>query len=335
MKKFAVILLSALLALALVSCGEQAFNYMEEDLSAFVTAPAYKDLTVTYPAVDAVSDEEVADHAFAHLSHYEGELATLDRAAADGDIVNIDYVGTMDGVEFEGGTDEDTDLELGSGAMIDGFEAGIVGMVAGETKTIDVTFPEDYDAEELAGKPAQFAITLNKVYDPEALHAAVRAEMEEANAASEEAVKNQYLWTAIVNGANVTAYPEKAVKKLADDFYDYYNAIYYQYQQYGLTLENFGITKESCLEDARNTFKEEMTLYAIVKANGYTVSEEEYEAKIEALVAEINETAAEGQEITAEQYKKNYSRQSVETKIYYEKVMADARATATFVAEAE
>ena len=333
MKKFAVILLAALLALSLVSCGEKAFNYMEEDLSAYVSAPAYKDLTVTYPAVEAVTDDAVADHAFSHLSHMEGEIAGADRAAALGDIVNIDYVGTTDGVEFEGGTDEDTDLELGSGTMIPGFEDGIVGMTAGETKTVDVTFPEDYDAEELAGKAAQFAITLNKVYDTEALHAAVREEMEADNAASEEAVKNQYLWTAIVNGANVTAYPEKAVQKLANDFYDYYSAIYYQYQQYGLTLENLGITEEGCLEDARNTFKEEMVLYAIVKANGYTVTDEEYEAKVEALVAEINETAAEGQEITVAQYKSSYTRQSVETKIFYEKIMADARATATFVAE--
>lgn len=334
MKKISAILLAALLALSLVSCGSgESFNYMAEDLSAYVTAPAYKDLTVTYPAVEAVTDEEVADHAFSHLSHVEEEIAGLDRAAEDGDIVNIDYVGTMDGVEFEGGTDEDTDLELGSGAMIDGFESGIVGMQAGETKTIDVTFPEDYNAEDLAGKPAQFAITLNKVYDKEALHAAVRAEMEEANAADEEAAQNKYLWTAIVNAANVTTYPEKAVKKLANDFYEYYEALYYQYSQYGLTLENFGITEESCLEDAKNTFKEEMTLYAIVKANGYTVTDEEYEAKVEALVADINETAVEGSEITVAQYKKSYSRQSVETKIFYEKVMADARATATFVAE--
>ncbi len=334
MKKLSVILLSALLALSLVSCGnDEGFNYMAEDLSAYVTAPAYKDLTVTYPAVESVTDEAVADHAFSHLSHMEEEVAGLDRAAEDGDIVNIDYVGTMDGVEFEGGTDEDTDLELGSGAMIDGFESGIVGMKAGETKTIDVTFPEDYDAEDLAGKPAQFAITLNKVYDLDALYTAVRAEMEEDNAEEEKNVQNQYLWTAIVNAANVTAYPEKAVQALADSFYDYYEAIYYQYTQYGLTMENFGITKDSCLEDAKNTFKEELTLYAIVKANGYTVTDEEYEAKVEALVADVNENAAEGNEITAEQYKKSYSRQSVETKIFYEKVMADARATATFVAE--
>lgn len=322
MKKLSVILLAALLALSLVSCGEKSFNYMEEDLSAYVTAPEYKNLTVTYPAVDAVSDEDVAEHAFDHLGHMEEKPASVERAAALGDIVNIDYVGTMDGVEFEGGTDEDTDLELGSGAMIDGFEDGIVGMTAGETKTIDVTFPEDYDAEDLAGKPAQFAITLNAVYDIEAVHAAVRAELEEEREETIENTKAKYAWTAIVESAPVSAYPESAVKKLANDLYDYYEAVYYQYSQYGLTLENFGITEESCEQDARDTFREEMVLYSIVKANGYTVTDEEYTAKVEAL--------AEAQGITASEYQNAYSRQSVETKIYYEKVMADVLATSTF-----
>lgn len=333
MKKLSVILLAALLALSLVSCGEKSFNYMEEDLSAYVTAPEYKNLTVTYPAVEAVTDEEVAEHAFDHLGHMEEKPASVERAAELGDIVNIDYVGTMDGVEFDGGTDADTDLELGSGAMIDGFEDGIVGMTAGETKTIDVTFPEDYDSEELAGKPAQFAITLNAVYDIEAVHAAVREEMEAEREETIENTKNQYAWTVIVESAPISAYPEAAVKKLANDLYDYYEAVYYQYTQYGLTMENFGITEESCEQDARDTFREELVLYSIVKANGYTVTDEEYEAKVADLVAQQNEGLDEASQITVNDYKNSYSRQSVETKIYYEKVMADVLATATFVEE--
>lgn len=331
MKKLSVILLAALLALSLVSCGGKSFNYMAEDLSAYVTAPEYKNLTVTYPAVAAITDEEVAEHAADHLGHMEEKPASVERAAALGDIVNIDYVGTMDGEAFDGGTDEDTDLELGSGTMIDGFEDGIVGMKAGETKTIDVTFPEDYDSEELAGKPAQFAITLNAVYDLEALQAATRAELEENREENIENTKAKYAWTAIVESAPVNAYPESAVKKLANDLYDYYAAIYYQYTQYGLTLENFGITKESCEESARDNIREELVLYSIVKANGYTVTDEEYEAKVENLVAKQNEGVAEDSKITVAQYKNSFSRQSVETKIFYEKVMADVLATATFV----
>jgi trigger factor len=87
----------------------------------------------------------------------------VERAAADGDQVNINFVGTKDGVEFAGGKAENHNLVLGSKSMIPGFEEGIVGLKAGENKVISVTFPEDYQAEELKGAEAQFAITVNSV----------------------------------------------------------------------------------------------------------------------------------------------------------------------------
>lgn len=87
----------------------------------------------------------------------------VEKAAEDGDRVNINYVGTKDGVEFAGGKAENQNLILGSKSMIPGFEDGILGMKTGEEKTIDVTFPEDYQSEELKGAKAQFKITLNSV----------------------------------------------------------------------------------------------------------------------------------------------------------------------------
>ncbi len=83
--------------------------------------------------------------------------------AQNGDYVNIDFVGKIDGVAFSGGTAEGYELKLGSDTMIDGFEDGIVGMELNEEKTITVTFPENY-TEELAGKEATFDITLHKIY---------------------------------------------------------------------------------------------------------------------------------------------------------------------------
>lgn len=324
MKKLFAVMLAAMLAVSLVSCGKQSFSYMETDLSQYVSAGEYKNLTVTYPAVDKVTDEEVKAHAVEHLGHSE-QAETLESGAAKlGDVVNIDFAGTIDGEEFEGGTAEGTNLLLGSGTMIDGFEDGIVGMNIGTVKGIDVTFPEDYSNTELAGKDARFVITLNAIY-ADSVFDSVREELEEAREDEISANKNKYAWTAVVENATVSAYPEKAVKNLAEDIYEYYEAAYYTYLQYGLTLENLGITEESCLEDARNTFKEEMVLYSIVKANGYTVTDEEYNAKVASL--------AETQGISASEYKKYYSRQSVETKIYYEKVMADVLASATFVEE--
>lgn len=87
----------------------------------------------------------------------------VETSAADGDRVNINYVGTKDGVEFAGGKADNQNLILGSKSMIPGFEDGIVGMKAGEEKTISVTFPEDYQSEELKGAKAEFKITLNSV----------------------------------------------------------------------------------------------------------------------------------------------------------------------------
>ena len=91
----------------------------------------------------------------------------VEKAAEDGDRVNINYVGSKDGVEFAGGKADNQNLVLGSKSMIPGFEDGILGMKAGEEKTIDVTFPEDYQSEELKGAKAQFKITLNSVSAPE------------------------------------------------------------------------------------------------------------------------------------------------------------------------
>lgn len=109
-----------------------------------------------------VTDADV-DNMVEILRKHQGTWSEVARAAADGDQVNIDFVGTKEGVEFAGGKAEGQDLILGSNSMIPGFEAGIVGMSAGETKVVAVTFPEDYQAEELKGAAVEFKITVNKV----------------------------------------------------------------------------------------------------------------------------------------------------------------------------
>ena len=118
-------------------------------------------LTVSRPVAD-VTDADV-DEIIEIFRKQRGSLEEVDRAAENGDTVVIDFKGTRDGEAFEGGAGEDHSLELGSGKMIPGFEEGIVGMKAGEEKSISVTFPEDYSAEELQGADVDFAITCKKV----------------------------------------------------------------------------------------------------------------------------------------------------------------------------
>lgn len=113
-------------------------------------------------AVADVTDADI-DNIIEVFRKQQGGWEVVERAAAEGDRVNITYVGTRDGEPFEGGSAEDSDLELGSGRMIPGFEDGIVGMAAGEEKTLELSFPEDYHNEELQGAAVEFKVTVNRV----------------------------------------------------------------------------------------------------------------------------------------------------------------------------
>lgn len=120
-----------------------------------------KDFAIEKP-VASVTDEDVTN-IIEVFRKQQGSWDAVERGAEEGDKVNIDYTGTKDGEAFEGGSAEGSDLELGSGRMIPGFEDGIVGMKTGEEKTLSLTFPEDYHNEELKGAAVEFAVKVNSV----------------------------------------------------------------------------------------------------------------------------------------------------------------------------
>ena len=122
-----------------------------------------KDFDVEKPVAD-VSEQDV-DDIIEVFRKQQGSFETVERAAAEGDKVNIDYAGTRDGEAFEGGSAEGSDLELGSGRMIPGFEDGVAGMVAGEEKTLQLNFPDDYHNEELKGAAVEFVVKVNAVQE--------------------------------------------------------------------------------------------------------------------------------------------------------------------------
>ena len=122
----------------------------------------YKGLEIE--AVPTEVSDEMIDNEIDKQRHLNARRINIDdRAAEEGDKVNIDFEGKVDGVAFDGGTAEDQELELGSGSFIPGFEEGIVGHEVGEAFDIEVSFPEDYHSEELKGKDAVFSITLNSI----------------------------------------------------------------------------------------------------------------------------------------------------------------------------
>jgi len=131
-----------------------------------ITIPDLKSITVTVAPLENVTQEEV-DNAIQQT--LDQNPTVVDDAAKEGDTVNIDYSGSIDGKKFDGGTAEKQDLKLGSGQFIPGFEDQLIGKKAGEEVTVKVTFPESYGNEELAGKNAEFAVKIHEVKRPATL----------------------------------------------------------------------------------------------------------------------------------------------------------------------
>ena len=122
----------------------------------------YKGIKVTRK-VEPVTDEEIDSEINTVRERNSREIEVTDRAAASGDVAIIDFDGSVDGVAFEGGKGENYSLKLGSGTFIPGFEDQVVGKNIGDTFDVNVTFPEDYHAKELAGKAAVFKVTIHKL----------------------------------------------------------------------------------------------------------------------------------------------------------------------------
>lgn len=143
------------------SAGLDANGYITAAKAEDIFLPDYKNISVSLSEIE-YSDEEIAKDIESALNANKITNTDTSLTVADGDEVNIDYVGSVDGVEFDGGTAEGYDLEIGSGTFIPGFEEQLIGASVGSNFDINVTFPEDYNGE-LAGKDAVFNITVNGI----------------------------------------------------------------------------------------------------------------------------------------------------------------------------
>lgn len=170
-KRLLAVLLAATTVFSLTACGDKddTFVLSESNLDAYITLNEdYDVFNVEIDPID-VTDEEVniqINNLLLDVAPSSEKLqALVNRPVADGDTVIIDYVGTKDGVAFEGGTSySSTDLTIGSGSFIPGFEDGLIGTNPGETVTLDLTFPEDYsNSPDLAGQAVQFEVTVHYI----------------------------------------------------------------------------------------------------------------------------------------------------------------------------
>ena len=273
---------------------------------------AYKDLEVSVEASKEVTDEEV-DAKLENERKNLAELVVKEGAAENGDTVVIDFVGSVDGVEFDGGKGENHSLELGSGQFIPGFEDQLVGAKAGDEVEVKVTFPEDYQATDLAGKVAVFVTKVNEVKAKEVpalddelakdlddevetldeLKAKYRKELEAAKEiAYDDAVEGAALDLAVEN-AEIVELPAEMVE---DEVHRAMNEFMGNMQRQGISPEMYfqitGTTQEDLHKqyeaDADKRVKTNLVIEAVAAAEGFDATEEEIQKEINDLAAEYN-----------------------------------------------
>ena len=273
---------------------------------------AYKDLEVSVEASKEVTDEEV-DAKLESERKNLSELVVKEGAAENGDTVVIDFVGSVDGVEFDGGKGENHSLELGSGQFIPGFEDQLVGAKAGDEVEVKVTFPEDYQAADLAGKAAVFVTKVNEVKAKEVpalddelakdlddevetldeLKAKYRKELEAAKEiAFDDAVEGAALDLAVEN-AEIVELPAEMVE---NEVHRAMNEFMGNLQRQGISPEMYfqitGTTQEDLHKqyeaDADKRVKTNLVIEAVAAAEGFDATEEEIQKEINDLAAEYN-----------------------------------------------
>ena len=268
----------------------------------------------------------------------------MDEAAKSGDTVNIDFSGSVDGVKFDGGSAEGYDLELGSGSFIPGFEDQLIGAKAGEERDVNVTFPEDYGAEELQGKAAVFACKVNAVKRKElpALDDEFAKDVSEFDTLAEYKadLKNKLtqeaearadrdfeeaLVKAVVDGAEVDIPEVMFDNEVEDMIAEFEQRLSVQ----GIKLEQYlsyvGMTREQLAEEykvqAKVSVKTRLVMEEIVKREELKFEEEELEAKLAEYATRYNQPV--------EDFKKRVGRdfyEHVANQVLSEKLMAMLKA---------
>ena len=311
-----------------------AYNY---DLDQLVELGDYKNLTYTI-ADTSVTEEEIDTEIGYKLKEYETPEQITDRAAEDGDTVNIDFEGKMDGEPFNGGSAEGYTLVLGSGSFIDGFEDGLVGVKPGEKVTLDLKFPDEYpNNPDYAGKDVTFDVTLNYIHGetitPELdddfvvslglddvktvddYREYVRGQLTESKESDAESSMRNELVEKAVSNAKVKDLPEELVEQYKNEYTSYYS----EYAQYfGMELEDFltqymnNMTVED-LEKEAQTYGEDaakhmLVICAIARAEGLDNTDEGYDEKLADYAEQNNFDSVETFEET---YGKEYLKQVI------------------------
>ncbi len=262
-----------------------------DELAEYITLGEYKGLESEKYVVE-VNQEDIDSYINEVLEAYGEWKEVADRPIKEGDKATIDFAGYLNGVAFDGGTASDQTLEIGSNTYIDGFEDGLIGVKMGEKISLDLTFPEDYDNDELKGQAVVFEVTVKNIQEfvtPELSEDIIKEQtnneistIEEYEAYLKEELysdftvekymdsKNEY-WQKAVENATVIKFPDGLVEDYVQSYVDYYT----QYATlYGVTLEEFlGTTEEEFRKEiqanAEDTYKNQLVLWAIINEEDF------------------------------------------------------------------
>ena len=276
---------------------------------------SYKGMKIkefAYNVEDADVDKEIERL----LDRNARKIEVSDRPCQNGDTVNIDFVGTIDGVKFDGGEAAGFDLTLGSGQFIPGFEDQVVGMNVGESREVNVRFPENYQAEELKGKDAVFAVKLNSVKGkelPELTDAFIKdatgsETIEEYKAKTKERLQQQAdknsldaTENSILDAISATAeaeIPQAMIEREIDGLVQKFE---YQLMYQGLKLQDYLDFIKTTKEEFRKNYEEQakknvlnqLVISQIIKDEKIEATDEEVEAKVAEQAASVDKSAEE------------------------------------------
>lgn len=302
MKRIISVILALMTAAVIVGCGKSNARILYNDkLSNYIKLGDYKNIPV-----DTKSDtfkEFYNDVISLDISNNDLYVRKTEGAVASGDTVNIDYEGKKDGVAFDGGTAKGYDLTIGSHSFIDGFEDGLIGKKIGDTVDLNLTFPEDYQSTDLAGKAVVFTVKINYVKTeeerkPEDYYKELDFDSLEAYKAdvTERAAKD-YLLDAVKANSEIKDYPEKDT----DIIYNgYKNMLDKNIQsQYGVDLATYLSYNNQTEDDFKSSLtdeqikplmEEQMVLYSVLDKEKLEVTDDEIKAKLDEQVANYNST---------------------------------------------
>lgn len=329
MKKKLMTIVAGICAMALLGgCGGNSGALSNDN----ITIKQYKGLEVDKVEVIAVTDEDVELSIQSDLETLATKTDVTGRPAQLGDIAIIDFEGKKDGVAFDGGSSTDYELELGSGTFIDGFEDGVVGHNIGETFDLDLTFPETYSSEELAGQAVVFTVTLKGLQEKnvpeltvdiltqlgtaattiEEYKAQIRSDLEVSNQETAESTLLSSVWEALVENCEVKKFPEGMIDEYVADLEEQYS---YYAQMYGMEIDEFfeQIFGMSAEEVAKTTATQELAIALIAEKEGLTLTDKEYEEGLKELAEQY------GYEDT-EEFVTAYGEDSIRQALLQEKV---------------